>query len=183
MRNKAEIDISNYDEVASTKANIELYQYHFSLLSNFVYSKVKCKDLSQDIMQELYLKLAKMPDVTTIKKPKNYLMQMACRVISDHYRKASNLHETGHENTFMKLSQSNCSPEIDHINKDLLDKLKIALAKLPPEKRDIVLLHRVSGWSYKEIAAQKKRSVSWVEKSVADAMLLLERFKQQLRSE
>ncbi|MER2491789.1 RNA polymerase sigma factor [Catenovulum sediminis] len=183
MINKAAIDIENCNEIASTQANVDLYQYHFQLLSNFVYGKVKCKDLSQDIMQELYLKLAKMPDVTTIKKPKNYLMQMACRLISDHFRKASNLHETGHDSIFEKISQDNNSPETEQINKDLLDKLQVALNKLPPEKRDIVLLHRVNGWSYREIAAQKKRSLSWVEKSVADTMLLLEQFKQQNRSE
>lgn len=183
MINKAIVDIDNHDAVASTTANIDLYQYHHQLLSNFVYGKVQCKDLSQDIMQELYLKLAKMPDVTIIKKPKSYLMQMACRIIADHFRKTSNLHETGHDETFDKLSQSNYSPENKQINKDLLDKLHMTLTKLPQEKRDILLLHRVNGWSYKEIALQKKRSLSWVEKSVADAMLLLNQFKQQQWSE
>lgn len=153
--------------------NLLFYQYHYKTLYTYVYQRVSCPELAQDVMQELYLKVMKIPDGTRIQNPKSYLIKMAFSVISDHFRNSSNNHETGRDDVIVALRNEGDVPEENVIRKNLLENLQQKLTKLPEEKRDILWLNRVNGWNYAKIAKHKNRSLSWVEKAMADALSLI----------
>lgn len=54
-----------------------------------------------------------------------------------------------------------------------LERVREGLQRLPPRTRDILLMHRLEGRKYKEIAAHFGISRSAVEKHIARAMLFL----------
>jgi len=155
------------------------YQDHYESLYQLIHRQVDCSALTQDILQDLYLKLSKIPDVSAVNNPKNYLMQIACRLVIDNKRLKVNQVETGQEETLAKVVCPTAKPENTVINTNLIANVKAALEKLPEDKRDLIWLSAVEGWSYPKIANHKGRSLSWVEKSIAQAMELLSEFKRQ----
>jgi RNA polymerase sigma-70 factor (ECF subfamily) len=63
------------------------------------------------------------------------------------------------------------TPELQLIDKQKLNSLSLAIKDLPVEQQDLLILSRLQGLSIKEIAKQKNRSLSWVEKAMAHALL------------
>ena len=155
------------------------YEEHYQSLYQLIHRQVDCAALTQDILQDLYLKLSKIPDVSAVNNPKNYLMQIACRLVIDNKRLKTNQVETGQEETLASVVCPIAKPETTAINSNLIANVTAALNKLPEDKRDLIWLSAVEGWSYSKIASHKGRSLSWVEKSIAQAMVLLTEFKRQ----
>jgi RNA polymerase sigma-70 factor (ECF subfamily) len=48
------------------------------------------------------------------------------------------------------------SPADAAVRSDLRDRLLAALAQLPEDRREVVLLHDLEGWTHREIAEQMK---------------------------
>ena len=155
------------------------YEDYYPSLYQLVYSQVNCSALTQDILQELYFKLNKIPSLSEISNPKNYLMQIACRLVIDNKRLKANQVETGQEQVIGLVVCPKAKPEHHAIQANLIEKVQTTLNKLPDEKRDLIWLSAVEGWNYQKIAKHKGRSLSWVEKSIAQGMALLTEVKRQ----
>lgn len=54
---------------------------------------------------------------------------------------------------------------------EIIQRIETALAKLPARRRDIFLLHRCAGLSYRQIAARYGISEKRVERHIAMALL------------
>ncbi len=153
----------------------ELFNAHYQEVSRFVTRKVNCVQAKDDIMQELYLRLAGYPELDNINNTRAFLLQIASNLIRDNFRRASyRLETSAHEVIDETVCELN-SPARQVEQRNMLESMTLALNALPEEKRDIIWLNRVEGWSYGKIAKHKKRSVSWVEKSMAQALLLCHR--------
>lgn len=155
------------------------YNQHYQSLYTLVKSQVKCQFLTQDILQDLYFKLEKIPNIEAINNPKNYLMQIACRLVVDTKRLKTSQIITEPDTELAEVACPQSKPEAQAINQNLINNIQIALDKLPKEKRDIIWLSAIEGWSHSRIALHKGRSLSWVEKSIAQGMVLLTEFKRQ----
>jgi len=165
--------------IISPPITLTWYEDHYKSLYQLIHRQVECVALTQDILQDLYLKLSKIPDVSAVNNPKNYLMQIACRLVIDNKRLKVSQVETGQDETLAGVVCPIARPEHTAINTNLIANVKAALAKLPEDKRDLIWLSAIEGWSYPKIASHKGRSLSWVEKSIAQAMVLLSEFKRQ----
>jgi len=159
------------------------YEDYYQSLYQLVNSQVNCSALTQDILQDLYFKLNKINNLSEISNPKNYLMQIACRLVIDNKRLKSNQVETGQEQTIDLAVCPKAKPEHNAIQVNLIENIQTALDKLPDEKRDLIWLSAVEGFSYQQIASRKGRSLSWVEKSIAQGMILLTEIKRQHQGE
>jgi RNA polymerase sigma-70 factor (ECF subfamily) len=65
------------------------------------------------------------------------------------------------------------SPEDAVLSQEVLDKVRAALADLPPQQRAALLLARVEGLSYEEVAAALACSVSAVKSLIHRATVTL----------
>ena len=63
------------------------------------------------------------------------------------------------------------TPELESIDKQQVNILISAINELPEEQQDLLVLSRLQGMSIKDIAQKKQRSLSWVEKAMAHALL------------
>ncbi|SFC32761.1 RNA polymerase sigma factor [Pseudoalteromonas denitrificans] len=158
---------------------LQLFQKEYQNLFKFIKYKVKCPDLTFDLLQDLYLKLQSIPVKKEISNPKGYLNTAARNLIIDNSRKPYQVLETGLDD---KIDQAICnqsSPEQSAINQNMIEQLNIALSQLPHEKQDLLTLSRVYGWTNTQIAKHKNKSLSWVEKNLALSLIMCSEIAQE----
>ena len=157
--------------------NIDLYCAYYKDLYGYINRHLNDPEQSKDILQDLYFKLEKAPEIKRLDNPKAYLNKMAYRLILDYYRQGHKLLNTGEEDYLGRLHCARKQPESGAIHEDLLHKMLHKLECLTEEKKDLLLLNKVLGWNYAKIAKHKQRSSSWVEKSMTQALILCKKIK------
>jgi RNA polymerase sigma-70 factor (ECF subfamily) len=127
-----------------------------------------------DIVQEMYARLASLESVDEIRNPRHYAAQTAISVALNLARHArvvpmiafGDLEELG-------LASPDPSPERALNAQDELRALEFCLQELPPLCRTAFLLRRVEGLSQKEVAEKLGISVKTVEKYMARSVRFL----------
>lgn len=127
-----------------------------------------------DIVQEMYARLASLDDVETIRNPRQYAVQTAISIALNLARHArvvpmlplGNFEEFG-------LVSPDPSPERAVNSQEELRELEHALRELPGLCRTAFLLRRVEGLSQREVAEKLGISVKTVEKYMAKSVRFL----------
>lgn len=151
----------------------QLYRAHYERLEKFLIARTRSNDLVEVILQDIYLKLMAIPDLSVINNPNAYLNRLANNLLVDHYRQQE-LRQRWF--TEQPLEDIDCSepapslPEQAHYAQ-LLDAYQHALGELPDEAQEIVRLFHIDGLTHLEIARKLGKSTSWIEKSIARALL------------
>lgn len=126
-----------------TVALEEIYRQLKTPIYTIILRITRDKTLSEDILQEVFIKLFQLPPKTLFKNPRAYIFQIARNLAIDHVRKQpqftdlENLEDLGYHPTddfSMKL-------DIDH-----------ALNSLPSQECQIVSLHINGELKFREIA-------------------------------
>ncbi|WP_127924112.1 RNA polymerase sigma factor [Pseudoalteromonas sp. '520P1 No. 412'] len=165
--------VSYIFNMSISKLNVlQVFQKEYQNLFKFIKYKVKCPDLSSDLLQDLYLKLHSVPENKKINNPKGYLNTAARNLIIDNSRKPYHVIETGQEQQIDLAICDQISPEQRAIDQNMVELLGSALNQLPTDKRDLVTLSRVHGWTNQQIASHKNKSLSWVEKNLAISLIM-----------
>lgn len=127
-----------------------------------------------DIIQEMYARIASLASTDDIRDPRQYATQTAFSILANQLRRArivpiaavANLDELG-------IAAPEVSADTALEFRDELRALETTLAELPERCRRAFLLKRVEGLSQKEIAARLSISEKTVEKYMAQAVRLL----------
>ena len=127
-----------------------------------------------DIIQEMYARLASLDNVEEIRNPRQYAAQTAISITSNLARHArvvpmipfGDFEELG-------LASLEPSPERAVSAQEELRDLETALQELPSLCRTAFLLRRVEGLSQKEVADRLRISVKTVEKYMARSVRFL----------
>lgn len=129
-----------------------------------------------DIVQEIYARLASLATVDHIQNPRSYLFRMAAGVMTDHVRhqKVVPIHAVDDIDAAGAVSQEP-SPEAVVLHRDQLHRLVRVFAQLPPRVADVVRLRRVDGLSQREVSQRLGIPESTVEKRMARGVYLLAR--------
>ena len=164
---------------ASKSHALILFQKEYKNLFNYIRNKVKCPDLTVDLLQDLYLKLHHLSDSKELTKPKSYVISMARNLIIDNSRKPDRALETGQEEHIALAECHHASPEQQTIETNYIELMAQALSELPEEKQDLLTLSRVQGWPNQQIADHKGKSLSWVEKNLAISLVMCSEIAQE----
>ena len=118
-----------------------------------------------DIAQETFTRAFKAESDSEIQHPKAYIYRVARNLALEVLTKRST--------RFTDFIEDSCSDSIlksdDDVERNVgvtekLDKVKIAIAEMPPQCQRVFIMHKVYGFKYKEISQQLGISVSTVEK-------------------
>lgn len=125
---------------------------------------VKDRALSEDVLQELFLKIYRSPP-RNVKKPRAYILEMARNMAIDSLKKHSA------ETAIDEL-------EIESQDADITGKLDIenAIRKLDPADSEIVTLHLNGGLTFRETAAIMKMplgTVLWRYRRAIDRLRMI----------
>ena len=126
---------------------------------------------AEDLVQEVFCRLAARRQPGDVDNTEAYIFQMAANLLRDRARRqatrsaADRALEAGGGNSFEEIS-----PERVLLGKQRLALLERVLGELPERTRVVFLLHRFEELKYAEIAKRLEISVSSVEKHMMEAM-------------
>ena len=144
----------------------QLIERHKSRIYSFIFSKVKDRDLSDDIFQETFIKV-----INTIRK-QNYneegkflpwVMRISHNLIIDHFRKQSKVkfqRDQEEYSVFSKMIDSELNIENSMIAEQIEDDLHTLILKLPQDQQEIIRLRLYDDLTFKEIAELNQISIN-----------------------
>ncbi|MBV1922506.1 MAG: RNA polymerase sigma-70 factor [Flavobacteriaceae bacterium] len=161
--------MSNQSEnICNAETFNKLFQTYAKDLKRYIYFKTKDVDLTEDILQETFIKLWDHCDRVTYSKVKSYLYTVATNIFLNHvkHEKVKKVYQSNHVK-----GSTNETPEFVLLEKEFLEKIEKAIKDLPPLQREVFLLNRIEKKKYREIAEMLEISVKAVEKRMHLALI------------
>jgi RNA polymerase sigma-70 factor (ECF subfamily) len=152
---------------------------HGAQLRRFLLARVRNLADVPDIVQEVYLRMLRIPHIESVRTPEAYLFTVAQHVVQQHTLRQSAVPPS------IELAQllnappvaTTGDPALELDAHQCLERLQSALEELSPKVRATFLLHRRDGLSLDEIAARLGISRPMVKKYLMKALL---HFRQRL---
>ncbi len=144
-----------------------LINRHQNRIYTYILLIVKKQHLAEDIFQDTFVKV-----IRSLKRGKyiengkfiSWVIRIAHNLIIDHYRKEKHLNTISNDDSEMDLFNS--SKFSDRNVEDILvgdqvtSDVKLLIAELPVEQREVVVMRYYMGLSFKEIADQTDVSIN-----------------------
>jgi len=158
--------LSNLSDQVLVKKYINGDNYSFEVLLNrhksrvfaFIMSKIKNKDLSEDIFQDTYVKV-----VNSLQKGKYneegkflpWVMRIAHNLVIDHFRKQKKMHMVRSNNDFDIfdiLKDDNINVDDRLIRDQIFSDLRNLINLLPNDQKEVLMMRYFEEMSFKKIA-------------------------------
>jgi RNA polymerase sigma-70 factor (ECF subfamily) len=133
-------------------------------------------DAAEDAVQETFLRMLRYRGVGDAGECRALLFRVAASVVVDRQRYAKARHADDHC-AIDDLELSSDEPQPDHnlSSHQTLVLLRRAILALPPRCREVFLLHRFEGLSYRDIARRFGTSERTVENQISHALAVCRR--------
>ena len=140
-------------------------------LGRFFERRVAVKADVPDLVQDVFLRLSRMPDPAAIEKPEHFLFVTAANVLKDRARRdavrGAGLHD---ELPGDDLAGSEIPPDRVLESREAADRLQAVLLELPERTRDIFVLRVLEGVKMADVARTFGISTRAAEKHQARAL-------------
>ncbi|HEY0301058.1 MAG TPA: RNA polymerase sigma factor [Rhizomicrobium sp.] len=148
-----------------------LYREHAGALMRFLRGVLKSAEDAEDVTQEALLRLWRLPDWSAVVRPRTLLFTTAYRIAIDRLRRRKlerALFVAGVPDDGIVANEPGSERAI--IGRQTLSTVVVAMEKLKPLRRDILLMSRLDGLSYGEIARETGLTADSIEKHVSRAL-------------
>lgn len=149
------------------------YEQHWTVIHRFVMKYLKCEDLSNDITQDIFIRLwegrADLPEISSLK---SYLFIVARNAAFNVLKKAS-VQENLKEKIVLAAVASRNTTEDDMLSLEYLNHLKRVVETLPAQTQKIFTLCREEEKSYQEVSQILGISKDAVKKHMVRSMKTL----------
>jgi RNA polymerase sigma factor (sigma-70 family) len=148
---------------------------HGAQLRSFLFSRVRNSFDVPDLVQEVYLRMMRIPHVESVRSPEAYLFTVAQHVLQQHTLKQStsaptaDFQHTLTERAFASMTD----PPLEVQAEQCLERLQTVLDQLSPKVRATFLLSRRDGLSFDEIAARLATTRPMAKKYLMTALTRL----------
>ena len=141
-----------------------------SPLKRFFERRLKDRPDSDDLVQEVFVRLTRQGQLDSIEHLDAYVFQIAANVLRDHARRWSVRFEESHAGELDDAQiEGGFSPERVLLGKESVERLIAGLFELPEKTRVIFSLYHFDSVSQVEIARRLGMSISTVEKHMGRA--------------
>ncbi len=149
-----------------------IFLRYYSRLCLFVTSITNSVEDSEDIVQELFIKLwANRGKIEIRDTVAGYLFQAAKNMAINHIRS-----ETSRKVAIGKLQQDYLFTDIDDVEYEEFDMaLQDCVDQLPARNKEILLMHRMQGYKQKEIAEKLQISVQTIKNQIGISLQRLKK--------
>lgn len=147
------------------------FRENYQDLLRFLTRRTGDADSAAALAEDTYLRLTTVPSALEIENPRAFVYRVAGNLAIDALRREGRL---APDLTFLEAGEAaadgTLSPEASALARDRLRQLEEALDELPAKARTALLLNRVEGRPFVEIAGQLGVSESMVAKYIARAL-------------
>lgn len=174
-------NVIDFDQSRETREKVleRLFRDHETALRAFLRVRlvVVASDENEDIIQDVFIRLARMDDLTKRlpagkKSSRSFVIKVANNLILDleRKRKVRSQYLKNHGEELKDENMNTISPDIEVQSKRELEQAKKELMSMKPCWRDAFILHRFGNKSYKEIALDMDVSTKQIEKYIEKAV-------------
>ncbi|WP_067149778.1 RNA polymerase sigma factor [Pseudotamlana agarivorans] len=150
-----------------------IYKEYWEVMYVAAYNLVKNKEISEDIVQDVFVNLWNKRDKLLVKTSlKSYLYTSTIYKVYDFFRKNKNMIEVELVTNFNEKIQA-LTPETQLMHKELIQHVESVIDALPEKCKEVFRLSREEGLSNKAIAAQLNISLRTVEGHISKALRFL----------
>jgi RNA polymerase sigma factor (sigma-70 family) len=150
-----------------------LFGAHGSALQAFLYRRVRNHPDAAELAQEVFVRMLRVPDMTTVRNPEAYLFAVASNLAKEH------AHRTPHGSSVLKIDDPLVQEQLAQLpafggeldRERRVRRLREVLDQLSPKCRAAVVLQYWHGMSYEEIAQRLGVSTYMVNKYLSQALL------------
>ena len=146
----------------------QIFRRYYAPLCSYADSFVGAEDVAEDIVQLLFIHLWETGKYREIKEPERFLLKAVKFRCIDYLRGNRVRNEPLSENLF----DTRIEP-LEIREEDIEPLFQYLAAKLPKKTKQVFLLSRQSGLTYKEIAEELSISVKTVENQMGRALRIL----------
>lgn len=144
--------MARMSESSDQNAFEELFNLYYTWLHSVAVSIVRRKEDAEEIVEDVFLKLWEIRDgFSRIKNLETFLYTATKNKSYDYYKKHSKVHLVEFEQNW-KEKDFIISPEDAYLYEELRAKYNSAVQALPPRCKEVFLLIREKGYSYKQTA-------------------------------
>jgi RNA polymerase sigma-70 factor, ECF subfamily len=133
-----------------------LFERYHRALFNFFLRSTGSRDLSEDLVQEVFLRLLKYRHTFRADSQFSaWMYHVARNAQIDHFRKHKHTQDTNNESeddALPEIASAGLTPEEALAKRQETRLVRQALAQLPLERREVLILSRYQGLKYEEIA-------------------------------
>jgi RNA polymerase sigma-70 factor (ECF subfamily) len=163
--NREENEMISRCQQGDQQALKEIFDKYHKKVYRIAYGVVRQKEEALDVVQEVFIKLFR-----SIKNFKGrshfytYLYRMVMNTAIDHKRKAGKqfMASLDEEGSFEPSDEAEKGPERILLQKELEERVRLAMDKLPDEQRAALIFRDVEGLSYQEMAEAMGCSIGTV---------------------
>ncbi|WP_449431226.1 RNA polymerase sigma factor [Pseudomonas putida] len=162
-------DLREADAAGGRARFVQVFLAQRARMEALVSRRVGCRATASDLVQELFLRFWRRPEVK-VEALDTYLLRCAGNLAIDHLRSQGSRERVAEASLQWDEDATARAPEqaleVDHD----LRRIDAALRALPERTRHIFLLNRIHGCKYGEIAKAMQLSQSAVEKHMMRAL-------------
>ncbi|WP_439131591.1 RNA polymerase sigma factor [Polaribacter sp.] len=157
--------VSNYIQGDETALGV-LINRHQQRLFSFIYSKVKDKDVTEDVFQDTFIKVIRTLKKGTYNEEGKFLpwvMRIAHNLVIDHFRKSNRMptfNNTDEFDIFSVLGDGNLNAEKQIIQEQIFADVKELVNELPDEQKEVLIMRMYKDMSFKEISENTGVSIN-----------------------
>jgi RNA polymerase sigma-70 factor (ECF subfamily) len=157
----------------------DLAASHGDQLRRFLVARVRNVADVPDIVQEVYLRMLRVPNIESIRSPEAYLFTVAQHVVQQHTLRQ--IATPPSVELTQMLDIQSATPDVDPVlatdAAQCIEQLQGAMEELSPKVRATFLLHRRDGLSFNDIGTRLGISRPMVKKNLMKALM---HFRQRL---
>ncbi|MBB5393229.1 MULTISPECIES: RNA polymerase factor sigma-70 [unclassified Herbaspirillum] len=130
-----------------------------------------CRQRAEDVVQDAWFKIAELPEDFSVRHPKAFLLQVVRNLAIDRQRRmAIESFMFAEEEEGMDVICHQATPEGTSISRQALVSVARALSTLPERTLRAFELHRLDGYTQREVAERLGVSTTLVNFMIRDAM-------------
>ena len=149
----------------------EIYRRYWKKLYSMSYKRVQSREISEELVQDIFTSLWVAKDITSIENLSGYLFSAIKYKVINHF--ARELSRKSYTERQLAVAKEDNSTEEKVLLDDLEGALQEAIGKLPAKRQQIFKLHRQENMSIKQVASQLGISEKTVENQYGKAMKML----------
>lgn len=153
----------------------KLFEYYSTPLFNFAYGYLKSKEVTEDVVQEVFFKIwSNRKNIKTDTSFQSYLFTIALNAVRKYFNKLSLQNEFKHHVIInFSKNQSDFDKSFDY--QFLLDKLDELIKQMPEKRREVFIKKKYEEKTLKEIAEELTITTKTVEFHITEAMKYLKK--------